>query len=90
MTLPSTASHHRIRATYYAHAPGVSAGGVSNIKPASNDGILKEIRGQLGALPDGAILEEHVSNPLGAAGIRQLLADKRIYSVDVIYTPMVP
>jgi hypothetical protein len=41
---------------------------------------------QLAALPDGAVLEIHVSSPFGAAAIRQLLAGNRIFDATVVYT----
>ncbi|MHA7651117.1 hypothetical protein ACX9NE_18505 [Mycobacterium sp. ML4] len=52
--------------------------------------VLDTTERQLAALPDGAILEIHVSSPLGAAAIRQLLADNRIFDVSVFYTPKLP
>lgn len=54
------------------------------------DGLLKEVESQLGALPDGARLEIHVSDPTGAAAIRKLLSDNFIYGAQVIYTPKAP
>ncbi|AGM26872.1 hypothetical protein MASS_0270 [Mycobacteroides abscessus subsp. bolletii 50594] len=62
-------------------------------KPWTNgmtDGLLKEVESQLGALPDGARLEIHVSDPTGAAAIRKLLSDNFIYGAQVIYTPKAP
>ncbi|WJR32402.1 hypothetical protein P3F83_17990 [Mycobacteroides immunogenum] len=45
---------------------------------------------QLSALPPGAILEWHVSNSQGAAALREMLEQRRIFNVDVIYTPLAP
>ncbi|PVB10681.1 hypothetical protein DDJ71_25720 [Mycobacteroides abscessus] len=54
------------------------------------DGLLKEVENQLGALPEGARLEIHVSNPMGAAAIRKLLDDADLTDANVIYTPKAP
>lgn len=51
--------------------------------------LLKEARGQLDALPAGAILEWHVSDSLGADAMRKILEDAGYYGVDVIYTPKI-
>lgn len=42
---------------------------------------------QMDVLPDGAILEWHVSDPFGAAALRQLFDRRELYDVIVIYTP---
>jgi hypothetical protein len=52
--------------------------------------ILEEIPRQLDALPPGATLEIHVSDPQGAAAIRSLIDARRWYDVTVIYTPKAP
>lgn len=54
------------------------------------DGLLKEVENQLGALPEGARLEIHVSDPMGAAAIRKLLDDADLTDANVIYTPKAP
>ncbi|MDM2398186.1 Tox-REase-5 domain-containing protein [Mycobacteroides abscessus] len=62
-------------------------------KPWANgmaDGLLKEIPRQLDAMPPGAILEVHVSDPVGAQAIRKLLDNADLYDVNVIYTPKAP
>lgn len=62
-------------------------------KPWANgmaDGLLKEIPRQLDAMPPGAILEVHVSDPIGAQAIRNLLDNADLYDVNVIYTPKAP
>ena len=41
----------------------------------------------LDVLPDGAILEWHVSDPVGAAAIRDVLKQADIEGITVIYTP---
>lgn len=41
-------------------------------------------------MPEGAILEIHVSDPVGARAIRQLLDEADYYDVNVIYTPEAP
>jgi hypothetical protein len=53
-------------------------------------GLLEEIPRQLDALPEGATLEIHVSDPAGASAIRQLLNDNFIFGAEVIYTPKIP
>lgn len=53
-------------------------------------GLLDEVERQLQALPAGASLEIHVSDPVGAAAVRDLLVDSRLYGADVIYTPKAP
>jgi TusA-related sulfurtransferase len=52
--------------------------------------ILDEVPRQLRALPDGAQLEIHVSDPTGAAAIRNLIEDNEWFDVAVIYTPKAP
>ncbi|SLD24825.1 Uncharacterised protein [Mycobacteroides abscessus subsp. bolletii] len=62
-------------------------------KPWANgmaDGLLREIPRQLDAMPPGAILEVHVSDPVGAQAIRKLLDNADLYDVSVIYTPKAP
>ncbi|SHU42229.1 Alpha/beta hydrolase of uncharacterised function (DUF1023) [Mycobacteroides abscessus subsp. abscessus] len=59
---------------------------VNNIR----NGLLEEVDRQYSALPDGAELEWHVSNPASAAAIRTLLDDGGFPDVKVIYTPEVP
>lgn len=54
------------------------------------DGLLKEVNSQIQALPPSAILEIHVSDPVGATAIRNLLASRRIFDATVIYTPKAP
>lgn len=51
---------------------------------------LIQVQRQIAALPPDAILEWHVSDPYGAAALRQLFLDRQIYEVDVIYTPKAP
>lgn len=53
-------------------------------------GLLKEVPNQLDALPPGATLEIHVSDPVGASAIRGLLAQNGYGDVSVIYTPKAP
>lgn len=48
--------------------------------------VEKALR-QLDALPDGARLEWHVSDPHGAAALRQLIEDAGIDDLSIIYTP---
>jgi hypothetical protein len=52
--------------------------------------VLDQTERQLAALPDGAVLEIHVSSPFGAAAIRQLLVGNRIFDATVVYTPKLP
>jgi uncharacterized protein YukE len=52
--------------------------------------ILDEVPRQLRALPEGATLEIHVSNPLGAAAIRDMLETRGLFDVTVTYTPKAP
>jgi hypothetical protein len=52
--------------------------------------ILNEIPRQLRALPPGASLEIHVSDPSGAAAIRNLVESNDWFDVTVIYTPKTP
>lgn len=49
--------------------------------------LVLQAERQLGALPDNASLEWHVSDPLGAAAIRELLIDNGMADIVVIYTP---
>ncbi|WP_420111728.1 hypothetical protein [Pseudactinotalea sp.] len=51
--------------------------------------LLAEADRQLRVLPEDAVLEWHVSDPVGASAIRKLLADNGITADDitVIYTP---
>jgi hypothetical protein len=49
--------------------------------------IVEQIDRQLDILPDGAILEWHVTDPWGAAAIRRILLENQIVDVNVIYTP---
>lgn len=51
---------------------------------------LAQVQRQLAAIPPGAVLEWHVSDPYGAAALRRLFQDRLIYDVDVIYTPKAP
>ena len=53
------------------------------------DRLIEEANRQLAALPEGARLEWHVSDPLGAAGIQHLFDIEGIDGIDVIYTPKV-
>ena len=50
-------------------------------------GDLATAERQLGALPPGATLEWHVSNPQGAAALRAMLEKNDIFDIAVIYTP---
>lgn len=52
--------------------------------------ILNEVPRQLAALPPGATLEIHVSDPVGAAAVRNLLEANDLYGATVIYTPKAP
>jgi len=52
--------------------------------------ILNEVPRQLAALPPGATLEIHVSDPVGAAAIRNLLETNDLFGATVIYTPKAP
>ncbi|WGI34406.1 Tox-REase-5 domain-containing protein [Mycolicibacterium aubagnense] len=51
---------------------------------------LGQVDRQLAALPPGAMLEWHVSDPYGAAALRKLFSDNGIDGVDVIFTPGMP
>jgi hypothetical protein len=51
---------------------------------------LAQVQRQLAAMPPGAVLEWHVSDPYGAAALRRLFQDRLIYDVDIIYTPKAP
>ncbi|AYE95833.1 hypothetical protein C0J29_14485 [Mycobacterium paragordonae] len=51
------------------------------------EGAFGQAQRQLDALPEGAILEWHVSDPYGAAALRQLFERRRLFDVTVIYTP---
>ncbi|WP_074133183.1 Tox-REase-5 domain-containing protein [Mycolicibacterium houstonense] len=52
--------------------------------------IVDEIPRQLRAMPPGATLEVHVSDPLGAAAIRNVVEANDWFEVSVIYTPKAP
>lgn len=54
-------------------------------KRAASD--LATAQRQLDALPPGATLEWHVSNPQGAAALRSMLEKNDIFDIAVIYTP---
>ncbi|AMU39260.1 hypothetical protein A3N99_02935 [Mycobacteroides abscessus] len=54
------------------------------------DKAIDQVDRQLAAIPPGAKLEWHVSDPYGAAALRKLFIDNDIYGVDVIYTPKAP
>lgn len=54
------------------------------------DGLVDEVARQVRALPDGATIEWHVSNPGSAQVMRELLDDNGFYDVRVIYTPEAP
>ncbi|BDB44642.1 hypothetical protein Mkiyose1665_41510 [Mycobacterium kiyosense] len=43
----------------------------------------------LDALPDGAILEWHVSDPYGAAALRDLFNFNGLSEIRVLYTPKI-
>lgn len=49
--------------------------------------LVNEATRQLSAVPEGATLEWHVSDPYGSAAIRNLLDKRRLFGVKVIYTP---
>ena len=49
--------------------------------------LLRQARRQTRALPDGAILEWHVSDPHGAQAIDALFRRNDIEDISVIYTP---
>lgn len=66
-----------------AFAPG------SRISEKIGLALADEAQRQLDALPDGARLEWHVSDPNAAVAVRHRLAQEDIYEVDVIYTPEV-
>lgn len=51
------------------------------------ESALEQVDRQLGALPQGARLEWHVSDPYGAAALRDLFDSNGVYGVEVIYTP---
>lgn len=51
------------------------------------ESALEQVDRQLGALPPGARLEWHVSDPYGAAALRDLFDSNGVYGVEVIYTP---
>ncbi len=51
---------------------------------------LDQVDRQLAALPPGAMLEWHVSDPYGAAALRKLFSDNGIDGVDVVFTPGMP
>ena len=52
--------------------------------------IVEEIPRQLRAIPPGASLEIHVSDPAGAAAIRNIIEANDWFDVTVIYTPKAP
>jgi hypothetical protein len=52
--------------------------------------IVEEIPRQLRAMPPGASLEIHVSDPVGAAAIRNVIERNDWFDVTVIYTPKPP
>ncbi|MGH3954543.1 MAG: Tox-REase-5 domain-containing protein [Mycobacterium sp.] len=51
------------------------------------ESAIEQVDRQLGALPPGARLEWHVSDPYGAAALRDLFDSNGVYGVEVIYTP---
>lgn len=51
------------------------------------DKLVGQAESQLAALPDGAVLEWHVSDPYGAAAIRKLFESRDLFDITVIYTP---
>lgn len=51
--------------------------------------IENQVNNQLDALPEGAVLEWHVSDPIGAAAIKSLFEVQDIQGVHVMYTPKV-
>ncbi|MDP7735102.1 Tox-REase-5 domain-containing protein [Mycobacterium paragordonae] len=51
------------------------------------EGAVGQATRQLDALPEGAVLEWHVSDPYGAAALRELFDSNGLYDVTVIYTP---
>lgn len=53
------------------------------------EALVKEAKGQVKALPPGAKLEWHVSDPVGAAAIKELLKDSDLSSIDVLFTPKI-
>lgn len=59
----------------------------SSIAQGVSRNLLAEVRAQLRVLPDGAVLEWHVSDPVGASAIRRLLERNGFDDVAVTYTP---
>ncbi|MDQ0647504.1 hypothetical protein QFZ53_001700 [Microbacterium natoriense] len=53
------------------------------------ESIVDQIGRQLDSLPNGAILEWHVTDPWGAAAIRRILLENQIVDVEVVYTPRI-
>lgn len=53
------------------------------------DSLVAQAQRQLDAVPHGAVIEWHVSDPYGAAGMRQLLESRRMFSHEIraVYTP---
>ena len=51
------------------------------------DSIRAQVDRQLNALPEGAVLEWHVSDPIGAAAIQKIFDDLMLEDVQVFYTP---
>jgi hypothetical protein len=59
----------------------------SGIAKGMQDRLVAEAKRQLAVLPKGAKLEWHISTREAADAISNILADEKIYGVDVIYTP---
>jgi hypothetical protein len=53
------------------------------------EGAVGQATRQLDALPEGAILEWHVSDPYGAAALQELFERRRLFDITVIYTPKI-
>lgn len=54
------------------------------------DGLVDEVARQVRAMPEGAVVEWHVSNRGSSEVMRQLLDDNGFYDVRVVYTPEAP
>ncbi|GAA3675393.1 restriction endonuclease fold toxin 5 of polymorphic toxin system [Yimella lutea] len=61
----------------------------SDWSTGTSDRLVSEAERQVRALPDGARLEWHASDPAGAAAIKDLLDSRGIFEIDVIHTSKV-
>lgn len=51
--------------------------------------LIRQARRQIAALPPGAKLEWHVSDPLGTAAIRRILSASEFRRIEIIDTPAI-